>query len=206
MIPLLVRLADPPLDPSPDEARSLLRRELLHPEYHQQNVIQQLLDWLQRRVQGGLDAAQQAPPLSTFAAMVVFVLLVLGLGWLLSRARWSARTRDDQRAVLTDEQVTAAELRRRAEAALADGRHEDAVIDGFRALAARQVERGRLDDWPGATAHEVAASLATAYPHQRPRVAGSALLFEAVLYGDRPATREQALGVLDLDNELAELR
>lgn len=203
MTPLLVRLADPPLDPPPDEARSWLRDELLHPEYHQQNVVQQLLDWLQRRVGAGLDAAQDAPPLSTFAAMVVLVLLVLGLGWLLSRVRRTARTRDEQRAVLTDEVVTAAELRSRAEAALADGRHEDAVIDGFRALAVRQVERGRLDDAPGATAHEVAASLAAGYPEQRLRVTGCALLFEAVLYGDRPASRDQAVGLLALDDELA---
>ncbi|MCW2768196.1 MAG: integral rane protein [Nocardioides sp.] len=204
MTPLLLR--DPPLDPSADEARSWLRRELLNPEYHQQNVLQQILAWLQRQVEDGLAAAQDAPPLSTFAAMVVLVLLVLGLGWLLSRARWSARTREEERAVLTDEVVTAAELRRRAEAALAEGRHEDAVVDGFRALAVRQVERGRLDDAPGATAHEVAASLAATYPHQRPRVAALAVLFESVLYGDRPATRDQAHGVLDLDNELAGLR
>jgi hypothetical protein len=201
--PLLVRLADPPLDPPPDEARSWLRDELLHPEYHQQNVVQQLLDWLQRRVGAGLDAAQDAPPLSTFAAMVVLVLLVLGLGWLLSRVRRTARTRDEQRAVLTDEVITAAELRSRAEAALADGRHEDAVVDGFRALAVRQVERGRLDDAPGATAHEVAASLAASYPELRPRVTGCALLFEAVLYGDRAASRDQAAGLLALDDELA---
>jgi hypothetical protein len=199
-------LADPPLDPPPDEARSWLRDELLHPEYHQQNLVQQLLDWLQRRVGAGLDAAQDAPPLSTLAAMVVLVLLVLGLGWLLSRVRLTARTRDEQRAVLTDEVVTAAELRSRAETALADGRHEDAVVDGFRALAVRQVERGRLDDAPGATAHEVAASLAASYPEQRPRVTGCALLFEAVLYGDRPASRDQAAGLLALDDELAALR
>ncbi|MCW2795588.1 DUF4129 domain-containing protein [Nocardioides sp.] len=204
MTPLLLR--DPPVQPSPDEARSWLRRELLHPEYHQQNVLQQVLTWLQQQVRGGLNAAQDAPPLSTFAAMVVLVLLVLGLGWLLSRARWSARARDEQRVVLTDEVVTSAELRRRAETALAEGRHEDALVDGFRALAVRQVERGRLDDAPGATAHEVATSLAGTYPHQRPRVAGSAVLFEAVLYGDHSATRDQAVSVLDLDNELAGLR
>ena len=32
--------ADPPLDPSGSEARAKLRRELLHPEYHQQNLLQ----------------------------------------------------------------------------------------------------------------------------------------------------------------------
>ena len=102
-----------------------------------------------------------------------------------------------------DGTVTAAQLRARAEAALAEGRYAPALVDGFRALAVRQVERGRLEDLPGATAHEVAAALATAYPEQRVRVDGSALLFDEVLYGDRPATRDQATGVLALDDELA---
>lgn len=199
----LLALGDPPLVPSPDEGRSWLRRELLHPEYHQRNLLQELLDWLERRVTSGLNAAQDAPPLTTFAAMVVLVLLTLALGWLLSRVRRSGRTRSVGRAVLTDETVTAAELRRRADLAFAEGRYEAAVVDGFRALAARQAERGRLDDAPGATAHEVAASLALTYPDRRHRVASSALLFEAVLYGARPATRDQAADVLGLGQELA---
>ena len=67
----------------------------------------------------------------------------------------------------------------------------------------RQVERGWLDDRPGATAHEVAGALASTYPDQRGRVSGSADLFDAVRYGDRPATRDQAAEVLALDDALA---
>ena len=199
-------LGAPPLDPSGDEARSLLRRELLRPEYHEQNVVERVLAWLQRQIGHGLDAAAQVPPLSTFAAMVVFLLLVAGLAWLLSRARRTAHGPAGDRAVLTDEVVTAAELRARAEAALVAGRPAEALVDGFRALAARQVERGRLDDAPGATAHEVADVLGATYPHQRQRVDGSARLFDLVLYGDRPATGDQARDVLALDDELAATR
>lgn len=206
MIPDALLLSAPPLDPSGDEARSWLRRELLHPEYHQQNVVEQVITWLQRQVDRGVEAASKAPPLSTFAAMLVFLLLVGGLAWLLSRARRTARQAATAGPVLTDETVTADQLRRRADAALAEGRHAAALVDGFRALAVRQVERGRLDDLPGATAHEVADALATAYPEQRQRVGGSAALFDQVLYGDRPATREQATGVLALDDELAARR
>ncbi len=204
---LLTRLLlDPPLDPSPEEAESLLRRELLKPEYHDQNVLQRILSWIDRRISDGLDAASGAPPLSTFAAMVVLVLLVGALVWLMTRARATARTERDQRAVLTDERISAAELRARAEQAFAEERFADAVVDAYRALAVRQVERGRLDDTPGATAHEVATALAAEYPHQRPRVDTSAALFDAVLYGDRPASRDQAAGVLSLDDELATVR
>ena len=108
----------------------------------------------------------------------------------------------DDRAVLTDEVISADELRARAEAALAEGRHEDAVVDGFRAVATRQVERGRLADTPGATAHEVAVALGREFPHLRQRVEDGGTLFDAVLYGDRPATAAQARAVLALDDEL----
>ena len=196
------RLMDPPLDPSGDEARSKLRRELLRPEYNKQNFFERFLEWVSRRINRGLQAASDAPPLSTLATMVIFLALALGLAFLVSRARRTARSKQEKRAVLTDEVVSADELRARALAALAEGRHEDAVVDGFRALAVRQVERGRLADNPGATAHEVALDLAAEFPHLRQKVHGSANLFDAVLYGDRPATHEQASAVLTLDDEL----
>lgn len=198
--------ADPPLDPSGGEARSWLQRELLNPEYHQQNAFERLITWLERLIGRGLAAAEQAPPLSTFAAMLIFLLLLGGLVWLLSRTQGTRRLRTSVGPVLEGDVVTATELRARAEAALAGGRSEEALVDGFRALAVRQVERGRLEDSPGATAHEVAVSLATAYPQHGERVGDNARLFDLVLYGDRPATPEQASGVLRLDDELAGAR
>ena len=202
LVALAARLPDPPLDPSGSEARSKLRRELLHPEYHQQNLFQRVLNWLVRKIGTGLDQAAQAPPLSTLMAMLIFVALALALAWLISRARHTAREKDDRRAVLTEEVVTADELRARAEAALEAGRFEEAVVEGFRAVAVRQVERGRLSDTPGATAHEVAEALAREYVAMADRVHQSARLFDEVLYGDRPATREQAGSVLVLDDDL----
>jgi len=199
---VLVLLSDPPLDTPPDEARSKLRRELLRPEYNEQNLLQRFFTWIERQVGRGLDAASDAPPLSTLMAMVILVLLVLLIGWLVSRARLTARTDEQDRAVLTEEQVTADELRARADRALAEGRHEDAVVEGFRALTARQVERGRLADAPGATAHEVALALGREFPHLRSRVEAGGSLFDAVLYGDRPASGDQARSVVSLDDEL----
>ena len=207
MIALLRALpVDAPLDPSSGEARSWLQRELLNPEYHQQNVVEQLITWLQRQIGRGLAAAAQAPPLSTFAAMLIFLLLLGGLVWLLSRTRGTRRARVGSGPVLDDPVVTAAQLRARAEAALADGRTEQALVDGFRALTVRQVERGRLEDSPGATAHEVALSLATRFPQHGERVGDNARLFDLVLYGDRPASPDQATSVLRLDDELAAAR
>jgi hypothetical protein len=108
--------------------------------------------------------------------------------------------------VLTEEVISADELRTRAEAALEAGRFEEAVVDGFRAVAVRQVERGRLPDTPGATAHEVAVALAGEYPPRAEQVHRGARLFDEVLYGERPATREQASSVLALDDDLVARR
>ena len=192
-----------PLNPSPDEGRSWLRRELLRPEYHDENLVQRLLDRIVRSVAEGLDAAARAPALSIYAGMVVFALLVAGLLWLLTRARDDVGERRRRTGpVLTDEQVTARDLRARAEAALAAGRDEDALVDAFRALALRQVERHRLDDLPGSTAHEVAGILGATYPTLRERINAAADLFDAVLYGGRPANPEQARFVLELDDDL----
>ena len=197
----------PPLQPSGGEGRRLLRDELVHGEYHRQHVLQRLLDWLWRQLQGGVGAASGSDGVTAFVTMLVGAALVVGLVILLSRVRRDRRERARRPdAVLTEDRVSAAVLRRRAESALAEGRHADALGDGFRALAVRQVERGRLHDQPGATAHEVAASLAASYPSHRDRVGRSADLFDATLYGHHPAGPEDAHGVLELDDALAGAR
>lgn len=202
-VALVTARAEPPLDPSPDDASSLLRRELVRPEYHDRDVLRQVLDSVGRLVDGAVDAASGTPPLSTFAAMVAFLLLALAAGWLLSRARRTARAGRDRSVLPADRTVRAADLRARAERALGDGRFEEAVVEGFRALTVRQVERGVLEDRPGATAHEVAAALGGVHARHRQQVDRAATLFDGVRYGDRPATSEQARDVLTLDDSLA---
>ncbi len=196
--------ADPPLVPTPDDARLWLRRELLNPEYHDRNVLQRLLARTQDLLNRGLDAAAGAGPLQTLVSMLVLLALVLALVWLLSRARRSSEGRGRREAaVLTSERLSADALRRRAETALAEGRAAQALLDGFRALTLRQIERGRIEDVPGATAREVSLALDAAFPGQRRRVDDSAARFDSVLYGDRPATADQARDVRRLDDELA---
>jgi len=196
----------PPLQPSGDEGRRLLRDELLHSEYHRQHVLQRLLDWIWRRLEGGVGAATGTSWVATVVTMLVAAVLLVGLVVLLSRVRRDRRRREGAAAVLTDGRPSASELRRRAESALAEGRHAEAVVEAFRTLAVRQVERGRLADQPGTTAHEVAATLATAYPDQSYLVGRSADLFDATFYGDRPASHEDATALLALDDTLAGAR
>lgn len=196
---------DPPLDPAPDEARSWLRQELSHPEYHRTNPLRQLLDWLNGQLDRGAEAAAGAPLLTKLVALLLFALFVVGLLLLISRIRLSRRAKAD-RPVLEEPGLSASELRRRAEAALAEGRHESAVVDGFRALTLRQVERRRLLDAPGMTAHEVAVALDAAHPSARADIGAAARLFDLVRYGDRTATAEQARSVLMLDDQLDGIR
>ena len=170
VVSLLLRVltAEPPLDPSGDEARSLLRRELVHPEYHERNVFEQVLNWIDRLLNGadrrGRRRRRRCRPSPRSSPSCCS-------GW-----RWPgcspapavrrARPAGPVRSSRTSPS-RAAELRSAAERALAEGRNAEALVDGFRALTVRQVERGRLDDRPGATAHEVAGALATTYPDQR---------------------------------------
>lgn len=196
-------LADPPLDPSGDEARSALRRELARPEYHDTDLLQRLQDWLVRFFDDGVRSVGDLSGVPAFLLLLLLVGLLVAIGALVSRARRTARVRDRSAPALTTETITAAQLRARAETALAEGRYDEALLDAFRALAVRQVEDDRIEDLPQATAHELAASLGSAFEGHRERIEAAADTFDAVLYGDRPATREQATAVLALDAELS---
>lgn len=199
-------MTTPPLDPTADQARSLLRRELLRPEYNDQALLTRFVDWLRDQLAKGVDAASGWTPLTTLAAMLILVLLVVSLGWLLSRGRLGARARAVDAAVLTEEGLTAHELRARAERALADGSPTAALVDAFRALAVRQIERGRIDDLPGATARELSNALGEVFPPLRDRLVAAGRRFDLVRYGERPATADQARAVLALDDELVGVR
>lgn len=215
---VLLRAASPPLDPSGDDARRQLRRELLRPEYNTDDPLQRLLDWLGRIFDGAQEAARGAPALAWTAAVLVVLLLVTATIALASRARRTASERAQARSDVLGTSLTAAELRTRAEQALAAGDAGGALLDAYRAVAVRQVERGRLQEQPQATAREVARSLADAVRGRGAdgadsadsadwagldlRLARAADLFDAVLYGDRPASADQARDVLDLDGAL----
>lgn len=205
MNPVLL-VDDPVLTPSGEQGRTWLREELLRPEYHNDNLVQRLLGWLQDLLQRSVDTASQAPLVPTIAAIVLAVLLIAVVGWLATRPRAGAATRVDATPVLGDRPLPAAEWRRRAEQARAESRFADTVVHGFRAMAVRAIETGRIDQAPGATAHELAERIATTNPAVRGRVADSADLFDRIRYGDRPASPGDADEILRLDDELAGLR
>ena len=167
-------LADPPLDPSRRRGAVAAAPRAAAPGVPPAEPRRAgCSTGSQRQLDRGLDAAAQAPPLSTFAAMLVVpAARSAALVWLVSRARRTARGAATRRAPVLDRR---GRHRRRAAGPGRGGAgrgpaRATPLVDGFRALAVRQVERGRLDDAPGATAHEVAARSAAAYPEQRGRV------------------------------------
>ena len=105
-----------------------------------------------------------------------------------------------------DPTITPGTYRTLAFGAFADGRYDDAVLDGFRAIAKDMSDRTLLDDSPGRTAHEVSLELAQPFPHHAAQLAQAANIFDAVRYGHRHATSEQAGHVRALDAELAKTR
>ena len=196
----------PPLEPSGAEGRSLLRAELVKKEYHDQHLVQRLLAWLGRLFDRTVGAASGSSPATVFLTMLLAALLVVGLALVLSRLGRDRRLPHRLVSVLPDDRPPASALRRRAEQALAEQRYDEAVLDAFRALAARQIEHGTLDDQPGLTAHEISLRLATVHPPLAGRVRRGADLFDATLYGHRPATPEDAVLVLALDDQLVGAR
>lgn len=195
----------PPLSPSSEQARELLGAELAKGQYaDRRSVLQLVLEWLDEHLQPG-------PSGPGFAGVLLWVLLVavlVALSVLVVR-----RLRRDPRAhssapegVFDAGPATADEHRNRARAALVSGAWGTAVVEAFRALARRGVERTVLDDAPGLTALEVARALGEAFPDSKQELHRSATTFDDVRYGDRSATEAQARAAVDLEQRLAASR
>jgi len=193
------------LSPTPPEARGWLRKELSGPDY-QSPWLESAIRWVSDQVRKILEGAGQlagfSPLITVLAAVVVIALLV----WVLPRVRRESTVRTLGGAVLEDATITARDYRARAAQALLDGGYDDAVLDGFRAIAKGMSERSLLDDAPGRTAHEVSLALTSLFPEHAERLAQAANLFDAVRYGHRRANASQAGQMLELDADLVATR
>ena len=150
----------------------------------------------------GTAVAGLSPAITALMALVVIALLA----WVLPKVRRESRAARFDGAVLEDLSITAQTYRDRAAAAVRDKRYDDAVLDGFRAIARDMSDRTLLADAPGITAHEASLALAPCFPEHADRLARAADLFDAVRYGNRRATADQAGQVQHLDAELVTAR
>jgi hypothetical protein len=195
------------LDPTPAEARTWLGDELHKASYQEpwlDSVIRWFMDHLRALFNGASQAANSG--ISAVVTLLVALVVIALLVWVLPRVRREPAAARPEGAVLDDLAITAAAYRELASRALAEGRFEDAVLNGFRAIAKDMSDRTLLDDAPGRTAHEVSLALWPAFPGYAGRLAQAADLFDAVRYGRRPASADQASLVQQLDAELIKTR
>jgi hypothetical protein len=143
-----------------------------------------------------------SPIVTVLTALVVIALLV----WVLPRVRREHVAATPDGAVLEDVTITARRYRDLAAQAAADGRYDDAVLDGFRAITKDLSDRRVLNDAPGRTAHEVSLALGPPFPDHAGQLARAADLFDSVRYGHRHASSHQASQIRQLDEELVTAR
>ena len=195
------------LDPSPAEARKWLSDELHRSDYHNpwlDSALRWIVDQLTKLLNGANTLANGG--LSLVVTVLVALVAITLLVWVLPKVRREPVVPRPDGRVIMDPTITASTYRQLASRALADGRHDTAVLEAFRAIAKDMSDRTLLDDTPGRTAHEVSLELSRPFPDFADRLGQSANLFDAVRYGHRSATRAQAGMVLNLDAELAKAR
>ena len=191
------------LDPTPPQAREWLEKELNGLDY-QSSWLDSVIEWILDKL-GTLPDGSMSGLSAVVTALVAFVVIAL-LVWVLPKVRRESRAARSGGAVMEDATMTARAYRDRATQALRDKRYDDAVLDAFRAIARDMSDRALLADAPGITAHEASVALAPCFPDHGDRLARAADLFDAVRYGHRHASAEQAAQIQRLDTELATAR
>jgi len=195
------------LEPTPAEARRWLSDELHRSDYSNpwlDSALRWIGDQLAKLLDGVNELANSG--FSFVVTLLVALVTIAILAWVLPKVRRESTVARKDGGVLVDPTITSSTYRKLAAQAFADGRYDDAVLDGFRAIAKDTSDRMLLDDAPGRTAHEISLGLAQPFPQLAERLAHCANLFDAVRYGHRRATADQAGQVLRLDAELATTR
>ncbi len=193
------------LNPTPPEARDWLKQEL-HSADYQSPWLDSVSRWILEQLRNLLDGARHLAGISPVITVLLAFLVIALLVWVLPKVRREPVANHSDAAVLEDVTITPRHYRDLAAEALRDGRYDDAVLDGFRAIAKEMSDRRVLDDAPGRTAHEVSLALASPFPDHAARLARAADLFDSVRYGHRRATAYQAGQIHQLDAELVTTR
>lgn len=195
-------LAEVPLEPSREQARSWAREELARREYSaaEPGPLERAIAWVLERLEAlSLPGNPSEAVAWTVLALLVAVVIVLvlrrtGLPGRPPRGRRGARELFETAA------TTAAQHRAAADAAAAAGDLRTAVLERFRALVRDLEERAVLVEQPGRTADEAARAAAAALPALAEPLARAARLFDDVRYGDLPATPDADRSLRQVDD------
>lgn len=190
---------EPPLTPSPDEARDLVRQELSKTEYQEKrDWLQEFLSWLLRPLQGLFDTDTPVPT-EPFIAVLIVGLLAL-VGWLLYTRLIRAPKQVEETAedTLVDPRISAEEYRQLASNLRASD-PEEAVKAAFRAIIARMDQSGLTSTAPGRTVGDVTRAISARYPELRKPAQECAKAFDIAAYALLPNGR---VDVVDVDQVL----
>lgn len=190
------------LSPTPPQARAWLTQELAGANY-QSPWLDSAGRWMAEQLNNLLSGARRLTGLSPLITVLIALVVMALLTWVLPKVGRQRLAPGSSDGVLEDKTVTAGHYRDLAARACADRRYDDAVLDGFRAIAKDMSDRTLLEDTPGRTAHEISMALAAPFAAHAERLAGAADLFDAVRYGHRHASAGQARQIQALDAELA---
>lgn len=195
-----------PVEPDAPIARQWLRDELADPAYEaaQPGLVERGLWWLVEvltRIE-----PPSGPPGAGLVALLVVVAVVVLLALRVAGPWAGARARGGPVAPASARPVSADEHREQARAAQADERWHDAVREWFRAVVRDCEERALLTARTGRTADEAAAELGELFPALAGDLGRGARRFDAVTYGSRPATADQAAALAELDAAVARAR
>ena len=193
------------LSPAPAQARGWLEQEL-HGSDYQSPWLDSLGRWISALVDKILQGAGHVAGLSPAITVLIAFAMIALMVWVLPRVRRERVVEATEGAVLDDVRITPGHYRELAAQAMKDGRYDDAVLDGFRAIAKDMSDRGVLDDAPGRTAHEVGLALTRPFPDHTDRLVRAADLFDSVRYGHRRVNAYHADQVRGLDAELVRAR
>lgn len=194
---------EPPVQPGAEEARRWAAEELAKSEYLEaqpgwlDSLWRSFLDWLL-----SLDgpSGETGPVPGPVIGIVIAVIIAIAV--ILARPRLNPKARQNKEVFEPDSEVTAADYRRRAEAAAAAGKWGDAVVDRFRAVVRSAEDRTVLDPQPGRTADEVVFALSGPFPAEAARLDQAARTFDAVRYGNWTAGSVDYQAITGLDHDL----
>lgn len=192
-----------PIELEREPARELAREELADPVYDSEpGLIERAGHWLRELLTAIIEAATGT--VSARVALVIVVALVIGAVVIIV-ARNGPLARQHSSGVdplFGSARRTAAEHRRLADAAANDADWSIAVIERFRAVAARLEETQVLPARPGRTAGETAREGAHNRPDLTAQLADAAARFDDVRYGGRAAHADDDAAVDALDRAL----
>lgn len=198
-----------PLDPTADEARRLLIRELSAPEYAaaQPTLLDRIAgairDWFESLTFGGLSGP---PALGIFVVLGIVVIALVLAFFLFGMPRLQQRSRVTGELFGVNDVRSADELRAAAQQLASRGDYAEATAEMFRAIARGLSERAVLTTTPGTTAHDFAARAAAGFPDFREQLAQSATAFDAVRYLGRAGSADAFTATADLEQSLRATR